>query len=122
MPSPSRSAHVLTKSASNGLHECLRAEMAPFGVSVSVVEPGNHVSSASENALQREADAMWAAAGKEVRDAYGEAYYRRRVAAMKALMADGCHDVTMVMEAFENALLDVFPQRRYQVQTIRHTL
>jgi 3-hydroxybutyrate dehydrogenase len=43
MAVPFRSAYVITKYGVEGFSDCLRYEMRPFGVGVSVVEPGNFV-------------------------------------------------------------------------------
>ncbi len=49
----------------------------------------------------------------KVKSSYGENYFKRRVEIMTNFMTGGCRDVWPVIDAYTNALLDVWPQKRY---------
>ena len=49
---PFNGAYVASKFAVEGLSESLRLELSPFGISVSIVEPGNIVTEFQKNQLQ----------------------------------------------------------------------
>lgn len=92
-------AYVMSKHAVEGLTDSLAAQLAPLGVAVSVVEPGNYRSNMDANMLARlEGD--------------------EKAAAIKAL---GSLDVSKLPEpdevavAVEHALFDPNPKRRYVV-------
>lgn len=115
-PAPNRSAYVLTKYAGVGLMECLRYEMARFGVKVSMIEPGNYLAATrlfDKSIIGKQADFMWQQMSDEVKSAYGEVEFRKKIALMDTYFQVGCKTVQPVVESYTNALLDVFPQVRY---------
>jgi NAD(P)-dependent dehydrogenase (short-subunit alcohol dehydrogenase family) len=92
-------AYVMSKHAIEGLTDSLAAQLAPLGVGVSVVEPGNYRSNIDSNMLAR-------LDGDEK---------------AKAIKALGALDVSQLPEpdevavAVEHALFDPSPKRRYVV-------
>ena len=96
---PGIPAYVMSKHAIEGLTDSLAAQLAPLGVRVSVVEPGNYRSSISNNMLARlpqEAKAKYIEArGAPDPDRYPEP-----------------DDVAI---AVEQALFEPSPKRRYVV-------
>jgi Dehydrogenases with different specificities (related to short-chain alcohol dehydrogenases) len=95
-------AYVMSKHAIEGLTDSLAAQLAPLGVRVSVVEPGNYRSNIDDNMLAR-------LAGDE------------KAKVIKALGPD--FDVSKLPEpdevavAVEHALFDPSPKRRYVVSS-----
>lgn len=53
LAAPNLSAYVMSKHAIEGFTDSLAAEMAPLGVHVSVIEPGNYDSDIGRNAVRR---------------------------------------------------------------------
>jgi NAD(P)-dependent dehydrogenase (short-subunit alcohol dehydrogenase family) len=92
-------AYVMSKHAIEGLTDSLAAQLAPLGVGVSVVEPGNYRSDIDKKMLAR-------LDGDEK---------------AKAIKALGSLDVSKLPEpdevavAVEHALFDASPKRRYVV-------
>ena len=68
----------------------------------------------NQNIIGKQADAMWQQMTPEVRDAYGENFFKSKVALMDTYFSAGFKTVQPVIESYTNALLDVFPQVRYQ--------
>ena len=56
---------------------------------------------------------MWKGMSEETKSAYGKSYMDQRLKAMDAYYADSVKSTQPVIEAYTNALLDVFPQKRY---------
>ncbi len=54
----------------------------------------------------------------EVRAAYGEKHFQMRTKSMIKYLETGYQDVQPVIEAYTNALIDVFPQQRYLYDNI----
>jgi len=116
-PAASRSSYIITKYGGMGLMECVRYELKRFGVKVSMIEPGNFLAATklfNQSIIGKQADAMWDKMPEEVKNAYGESYFRNKVGNMDKYFHIGFKTVTPVIESYTNALLDVFPQVRYQ--------
>ena len=82
-----------------------------------MIEPGNYLAATrlfNKSIIGRQAEAMWKDMPEEVRNAYGESYFQSKVDIMDTYFAQGCKTVQPVVDAYSNALLDVFPQVRYQ--------
>lgn len=117
MAVPTRSPYCLTKYALEGFHDCLRYEMKAFGVSVSILEPGNFIAGTNifnETFVKGQAELMWNNMDTEIKDAYGKDYFNQKVEIMRSYMNNGIPDIMPVINTYTDALLDVFPQARYQ--------
>jgi len=117
MAVPTRTPYVFTKYALEGFHDCLRYEMKAFGVSVSVLEPGNFIAGTNifnESFVKSQAELMWDNMSQEIKDAYGKDYFNAKVEIMRSYMNTGIPDIMPVIDSYTDALLDVFPQARYQ--------
>ena len=82
-----------------------------------MVEPGNYLAGTKlfDNEIIDQAGAqMWKNMPDEVKNAYGEGFFRSRVDLMKSYNNSGDRDLSPVIESYTNGLLDVFPQVRYQ--------
>lgn len=100
--------YTMSKHAVEAYTDCLAAELAPFGVQVSVVEPGNYRSEIMTNMRERMSDAGYGGEGSRYRGQWER-------------MLDGPTDRAQhkepdeVAAAFLRALSDEKPQRRYMV-------
>ena len=113
MAVPTRSPYVGTKYALEGILDCLRYEMRSFGVSVSILEPGNFIAGTNifnENFVKSQANMMWDAMPQEVQSVYGREYFDKKVEVMRSYMNNGITDISPVIDAYTDALLDMFPQ------------
>lgn len=105
---PGCSAYCGSKHWVEAFTDSLASEMAPFGVQVSVVEPGNYQSNIRRTKAARVVEEHKAASGEvtnEVKQAY-QAEARRELS---------YKEPTEVSEAFVHALFDNEPLRRYVV-------
>jgi NAD(P)-dependent dehydrogenase (short-subunit alcohol dehydrogenase family) len=101
-------AYSMSKFAIEAYTDALAAEMAPFGVHVSVVEPGSFGSQIGENILERMRERGYSV--EESR--YAESL--QGLLAMLAQKSEGA-DPAPVAEAFLHAMGDPAPRRRYMV-------
>ena len=101
LASPRIPAYVLSKHAIEGLTDSLAAQLAPLGVRVSAVEPGNYRSNMDANMLARlEGDEK-----------------ARVVKALGPLDVSKLPEPDEVAVAVEHALFDPSPKRRYVVSS-----
>ena len=105
---PGGSAYSGSKHWIEALTDSLAGEMAPLGVSVSVVEPGNYKSNIRRSSVSRELDKL-EAAGREVTQEMKKDY---EATADRELSYKEPDEVS---EAFMHALFDESPLRRYMV-------
>jgi NAD(P)-dependent dehydrogenase (short-subunit alcohol dehydrogenase family) len=97
---PNLAAYAMSKHAIEALTDCLADQLAPLGVHVSVVEPGNYNSNIGKNALAR--------IGTDSKAANSTGYQAR---------ADRSNyrEPDEVAVAVEQALFEPNPKRRYMV-------
>ena len=108
-----RAPYVGTKYALEGILDCLRYEMSSFGVSVSILEPGNFIAGTNifnEKFVKAQADLMWNAMDAEVKNVYGKEYFDKKVEVMRSYMNNGISDISPVIDSYTDALLDMYPQ------------
>lgn len=117
MAHPMRSPYVATKFAVEGFSDCLRHEMRPWGVKVSIIEPGNFVAGTdifTDESVKRQADAMWNAMDEDLRNDVGKEYFDEQVKLMMSYTNGGNTDIAPVIDCMTEALVQQFPRARYQ--------
>lgn len=102
LASPNIPAYVMTKHAIEGLTDSLAAQLAPLGVEVSTVEPGNYRGNIDKNMLARVPEDARAKMIKALGPALDPTQYP---------------EPTEVALAVEQALFEPRPKRRYIVVT-----
>lgn len=117
MMAPSRSVYGLTKWALQGFSDSLRYEMKPFGVKVSMLEPGNYIAGTNiftKQSVKKLSKEIWSKMTDDVKSAYGKPWFDSRIAEMEGYCNAGMSDLTPVVDAYEDALFSRFPLIRYQ--------
>ncbi|XP_050726869.1 D-beta-hydroxybutyrate dehydrogenase, mitochondrial-like [Eriocheir sinensis] len=112
------SPYAATKYAVEGFSDCLRQEMKPWGVAVSLVEPANFNAATrlvTEEGVAEEAELMWATMEEVVRADYGKEYFDYVMKILQQTAFGGERDVTPVLTAVTEALTQRFPRARYRV-------
>jgi NAD(P)-dependent dehydrogenase (short-subunit alcohol dehydrogenase family) len=103
-----------SKFALEALTDALRMELQPWGIQVSIIEPGA-IATAIWGKSAREAESLEALASEEAKALYGEAVIRIREviaqAAQRAIPTDA------VVRAVHHALMATYPRTRYLVGT-----
>ncbi|XP_004577864.2 D-beta-hydroxybutyrate dehydrogenase, mitochondrial [Ochotona princeps] len=116
MANPARSPYCITKFGVEAFSDCLRYEMHPLGVKVSVVEPGNFIAATSlysSERIQAIARKMWDELPEVVRQDYGKKYFEEKIAKMETYCNSGSTDTTPVIDAVTHALTAATPYTRY---------
>ncbi|XP_029795460.1 D-beta-hydroxybutyrate dehydrogenase, mitochondrial isoform X1 [Suricata suricatta] len=116
MANPARSPYCITKFGVEAFSDCLRYEMYPLGVKVSVVEPGNFIAATSlysPERIQAIANKMWDELPEVVRKDYGRKYFDEKIAKMETYCNSGSTDTSPVINAVTHALTSANPYTRY---------
>ncbi|ELW50935.1 D-beta-hydroxybutyrate dehydrogenase, mitochondrial [Tupaia chinensis] len=116
MANPARSPYCITKFGVEAFSDCLRYEMYPLGVKVSVVEPGNFIAATSlysPESIQAIARKMWDDLPEVVRQDYGRKYFDEKIARMQTYCNSGSTDTSPVIDAVTHALTAATPYTRY---------
>lgn len=116
MANPARSPYCITKFGVEAFSDCLRYEMHPLGVKVSVVEPGNFIAATSlysPERIQAIANKMWDELPEVVRKDYGKKYFDEKIASMESYCNSGSTDTSPVINAVTHALTAATPYTRY---------
>lgn len=94
---PALSSYCITKFGVEAFSDCLRYEMQPLGVKVSVVEPSNYViatSFGSPQRIQAIANKMWDELPEVVRKDYGKKYFDEKITVMETYCTQGFTDTS----------------------------
>ncbi|XP_077339661.1 retinol dehydrogenase 16-like [Lithobates pipiens] len=94
--------------------DSLRNEMHPFGVKVSIIEPGFFSTQITNTDLQKEnLKICWEKASEEVREAYGEEYFRKVCRSVDMIGPLCTEKLSRVTNCMKHALTAVHPWTRY---------
>lgn len=114
---PFTGAYSMSKFAVEAYADVLRRELYVFGVTVSLVESGNKVTSLYD--VQRMSNgtlAAWEDLPEEMKDEYGEEYFRQVLyLGTKMVPLTGSMSSDDVAECYEQALFSIWPKSRYTV-------
>lgn len=80
---------------------------------VSILEPGNFIAGTNifnEKFVKSQADLMWNGMDSEVQNVYTRQYFDKKVEVMRSYMNNGISDISPVIDAYTDSLLDMFPQ------------
>lgn len=124
VPCPARSIQCATQAAIESLASCLRQEMRPRGVDVSVVaagefSPGN--SWLNETELREQAKEMWAQLTSEQKKTYGEDYYEAAMSSVDKYSKEAA-DIQPSLRVLIDAVTRTFPMARYTPVTAKEKI
>ncbi|KAH0629131.1 hypothetical protein JD844_010972 [Phrynosoma platyrhinos] len=92
--------------------DSLRRELLPFGVKVSIIEPGGF---ANPNAytIEENLRSVWNRVPSDIKDAYGQQYLEYYCKAIQDLIKRLSKDLYLVTDCMEHALTSRYPRTRY---------
>ncbi|XP_041923069.1 D-beta-hydroxybutyrate dehydrogenase, mitochondrial isoform X2 [Alosa sapidissima] len=111
-----RSPYCISKYGVEAFTDCLRYEMKPWGVKVSLIEPGNFVAATgilSRDLVAATADKLWREAPPVVQEDYGKSHFEQHMALMRSYCGSGQRDVAPVLEDITDAIVSQRPFTRY---------
>jgi NAD(P)-dependent dehydrogenase (short-subunit alcohol dehydrogenase family) len=113
--SPFGASYAASKFAVEGWTDALRREMLPFGVRVSLIEPGFFGGTEFYNRYTAPVEEGWHRLDNIVQSAYGE-HYRDYVTMrlVKLYKALGTADPQWVINCMEDAIINSRPKHRYR--------
>jgi len=113
---PASVPYTVSKYMVEGFSDCLRRQLNQFGVTTVIIEPGFHNTPiTSLEAVNPMLRSFWESLTPEIRDEFGEEYYResgRIYEKFHARISDRPMDV---VDAYEEALLALMPRARYLI-------
>jgi NAD(P)-dependent dehydrogenase (short-subunit alcohol dehydrogenase family) len=114
--SPFGSTYAASKFAVEGWTDSLRREMLPFGVRVSLIEPGIFSGTEFYKRFTVPVEEGWDRLDDSIKTAYGSHYKEYVIARLvKLYRALGTSDPNRVVNCMEHALVSTYPKRRYRV-------
>uniref|UniRef100_A0A8C3GBB4 Retinol dehydrogenase 1 n=1 Tax=Cyclopterus lumpus TaxID=8103 RepID=A0A8C3GBB4_CYCLU len=95
--------YCLSKWGVEAFSDSLRRDMHPFGIKVSIIEPGFFKTAVTRlDLIEADLRRLWTRLPQDVKDSYGETYF------------DDCDpDISKVTRCMEHALTARFPRTRY---------
>ncbi|XP_063149809.1 retinol dehydrogenase 16-like isoform X1 [Candoia aspera] len=101
-----------SKYAVEAFSDTLRRELSPFGIKVSIVEPGAF----NTCILQRTLDSFqtsWNKTLSETKKAYGQLFFDNLLKTLQSLMKSRNKNLCLVTDCIEHALTSCYPRARY---------
>ncbi|EDO43022.1 predicted protein [Nematostella vectensis] len=110
---PNTGPYSVTKYGVEAFSDALRREVSPWGVKVTLVEPGGfHTRFLAEGALEKKLQTLWESANEQLRNDYGEDNYKTQMASLKAISLIASSDLSEVVEAIAQGILASSPGTR----------
>lgn len=117
-------SYSMSKYALEAFSDGLRYEMKPWGVSVHIVEPGMFQTNIlDQKGLETEWSKIWLNQPDEIRQSYGEAYYKGAMLTTRDLVDKlASKKIHKVVDAVAHAVTSRYPKSRYPVGFDANTL
>jgi len=113
---PTQAAYCASKYAVQGYADVLRRDMIPWGVTVSIIEPGIFPNTSLYSRFQTGLDHVWGRLSPELKEDYGESHYKfQREVLGFALKEFGTLDSTLVPKVYVEAVCSSSQKYRYRV-------
>ncbi|MBN3296064.1 BDH protein, partial [Amia calva] len=114
---PNMGPYSVTKRAIEAFADCLRIEMASFGVKVSIIQPGNF-GSVTNILKEKTADEIWNKFDEAQRQTFNRQYIELVSEYINTQLKDGVKDINLVIDVMVDALVSPRPKTRYLVTTL----
>jgi NAD(P)-dependent dehydrogenase (short-subunit alcohol dehydrogenase family) len=110
----SMAAYAASKYALESFSDCLRREMFPWGLRVSIIEPG-FMRTPIIQGLTKPFPDFWATLPSDVQERWGEEFTKKRYGKTeKSIFIKHAEDPVKVVRALQHAVMNSAPQIRYR--------
>jgi NAD(P)-dependent dehydrogenase (short-subunit alcohol dehydrogenase family) len=114
LASPSLSAYCASKYALESFSDCLRREMTPWGLRVSIIEPG-FMRTAIIEGTPKPFGEFWSSLSADVQERWGEDFLKAKHGGAKSnLFLKHAEDPIKVVRALQHAVMNTVPHIRYR--------
>ena len=111
---PGMSAYSASKYALESFSDCLRREMAVWGLRVSIIEPG-FMRTAIVEGHDKSLKTLWTGLASDVKDRWGEATLNQQVREVQNnIFMKAAEDPQKVVQALKHAVMNTVPRIRYR--------
>ncbi|KAK1170222.1 hypothetical protein AOXY_G7024 [Acipenser oxyrinchus oxyrinchus] len=111
---PNLSVYSVTKRAVEAFADCLRVELAIFGVKVCIIEPGNF-GSVTKVLREKAAEEIWNQFNDEHKKMFNQEYLHIITDYVNTQLRAGNKNINLVTDAMVDALVSPTPNTRYLV-------
>ncbi|XP_069509574.1 retinol dehydrogenase 16-like isoform X2 [Ambystoma mexicanum] len=110
----SSGGYSISKYGVEAFSDSLRRELRPFGVKVTMIEPGFFKTDlASQNVIQSSMVQAWEQASPEVKQSYGQSYFDEGYKKAKTAEVISSPNLSLVTDCMEHGLTSLHPRFRY---------
>ncbi|CAF3267717.1 unnamed protein product [Rotaria sp. Silwood2] len=111
---PGMSAYAASKYALESFSDCLRREMAVWGLRVSIIEPG-FMRTAIVEGHDESLRTLWDGLDDDVKDRWGEQFLDKQVQSIKNdIFMKNAENPAIVVQALKHAVMNTAPRIRYR--------
>ncbi|KAJ1160130.1 hypothetical protein NDU88_000632 [Pleurodeles waltl] len=106
--------YFISKFGVEAFSDSLRRDLSAFGVKVSIIEPGSFKTSlTNREVLKANLEGIWSHLSSEVKESYGEEYFKNFCMKMEAMTGMMKTNLSPVTDSIEHGLTAVRPRTRY---------
>ncbi|XP_053311671.1 retinol dehydrogenase 7-like isoform X2 [Spea bombifrons] len=106
--------YAVSKYGVESFSDGLRREMQPFGVKVSIVEPGFFNTGITNPKTQiKNIQTLWERLPEETQKCYGEEYFKKNYKVVDSIEKICSTNLNLATDCMEHALIAVYPRTRY---------
>ncbi|KAJ7317798.1 hypothetical protein JRQ81_003960 [Phrynocephalus forsythii] len=112
--STSGGGYTISKYGVEAFSDSLRRELFPFGVQVSIIEPGSFATAVTRDIVENY-KSIWRRVPSEIREVYGQPYFEQYCKLCQDFL-DRCNsNLHLVTNCMEHGLTSYHPRTRYSV-------
>ncbi|XP_069089423.1 retinol dehydrogenase 7-like [Pleurodeles waltl] len=106
--------YCISKYGVEAFSDSLRRELRPFGVKVSIVEPGAFKTGvATKPMVEENFTSLWARMPNDVKESYGEQYFNTYSNNFFDLVTTASSNLHLVIDSLQHSVIAVNPRTRY---------